>query len=63
MDFKEPVTSTCGNYYLVIIVDEISLFLFAFPCKNMTSSVVTQCLDMLFAMCDTANFVHSDNVL
>ena len=47
MDFKGPVKSVSGNYYLLIIVDEFSRFPFAFPCKNMTSSVVTQCLDKL----------------
>ena len=27
----------------------------------MTSSVVSQCLDKLFALCGTPNFAHSDN--
>ena len=61
MDFKGPVKSVSGNYYLLIIVDEFSRFPFAFPCKNMTSSVVTQCLDKLFALCGTPSFVHTDN--
>ena len=61
MDFKGLVKSVSGNYYLLIIVDEFSRFPFAFPCKNMTSSVETQCLDKLFALCGTPSFVHTDN--
>ena len=61
MDFKGPVQSKSGNKYLLIIVDEFSRFPFAFPCKSMTSSTVIQCLEKLFTLCGTPNFIHTDN--
>ena len=61
MDFKGPLPSSTRNKYLLIVVDEYSRFPFAFPCKDMTTSTVTQCLDQIFTLCGTAGFIHSDN--
>ena len=60
IDFKGPLPSSV-NKYLLIVVDKYSRFPFAFPCKDMTTWTVTQCLDQIFILCGTPLFVHSDN--
>ena len=50
IDFKGLFLSSTNNKYLFI----------AFPCKEMTSSVVVNCLDNLFTLCGTPCLVHSD---
>ena len=50
IDFKGPLPSSSNNKYLFIVVDEYSRFPFAFPCKEMTPSVVINCLDKLFSV-------------
>ena len=60
IDFKGPLPSSV-NKYLLIVVDEYSRFPFAFPCKDMTTWTVTQCLDQILTLCGTLLFVHSDN--
>ena len=61
IDFKGPLPSSSVNKYLLIVVDEYSRFPFAFPCKDMTTCSVTQCLDQIFTLCGTPSFVHSDD--
>ena len=61
IDFKGSLPSSSVNKYLLIVVDEYSRFPFAFPCKDMTTWTVTQCLDQIFTLCGTPSFVHSDN--
>ena len=61
IDFKGPLPSSLNNKHLFIVIDEYSRFPFAFPCKEMTSSVVSNCLDKLFTLCGTPCFVHLDN--
>ena len=63
IDYKGPLASSLSNKYLFIVIDEYSRFPFAFPCKEMTSSVLINCLDKLFTLCDTPCLVHSDNGL
>ena len=43
------------------MIDEYSRFPLDFPCRDMTTSTVIQCLHRLFALCGTTGFVHSDN--
>ena len=61
IDFKGFLPSSSNNKYLFIVIDEYSRFPFAFPSKEMTSSVVINCLDKLFTVRDTPCFVHLDN--
>ena len=61
IDFKRPLPSSSRNKYLLVIVDEYSRFPFAFPCPNMYSSTVINCLEKVFSLCGTPQFVHSDN--
>ena len=61
IDFEGSLPSSSNNKYLFIVINEYSRFPFAFPCKEMTSSVVINCLDTLFTLCRTPCFVHSDN--
>ena len=61
IDFKGPVASSNkGNRYLLIIVDEFSRFPFAFPCRDLTTASITNCLSLLFSLVGFPSFVHSD---
>ena len=61
MDFKGPVKGP--RPYLLVIIDEYSRYPFVFPCKNMSSETVIECLSTLFCMFGFPNFVHSDRGL
>ena len=61
IDFKGPLPSSPYNKYLFIVIDEYSRFPFASPCKDMTTSTVIRCLETLFTLCGTADFVLYDN--
>ena len=50
IDFKGSLSSSSNNKYLFIVIDEYSRFPFAFPCKEIISSVVINCLDKLFSV-------------
>jgi len=58
VDFKGPVPGP--RPYLLIVVDKYSRFPFVFPCKNMTSSTVTDCLSSLFCLLSFPSCIHSD---
>jgi len=58
VDFKGPVRGP--QPYLLIIVDEYSRFPFVFPCKNMHSSTVIDCLSSLFCLFGFPCSIHSD---
>ena len=58
IDFKGPVEGK--NSYVLFVVDEFSRYPFAFPCKNMSSSTVIQCLSQLFCLFGLPSCVHSD---
>ena len=61
VDFKGPLPpSSNGNQYLLTIIDEYSRFPFAYPCKNMSSSTVTQCFSHLFSLFGMPDMVHND---
>ena len=45
-----------------MVIDENSLFPFAFSGPNMHNSTVVKCLDQLFFLCGILSYVHSDNV-
>ena len=44
-----------------MVIDEYSRFPFAFPCPDMYSSTVINCLNKLFSLCGMPQSVHSDN--
>ena len=60
IDFKGPLPSTSRNTYFLCVVDEFSRYPFCFPCPNVSADVVIACLDKLFSLFGTCNFVHSD---
>lgn len=60
IDFKGPLPSTNKNIYFLTIIDEFSRFPFVFPCSDMTSSTVIQCLCHLFALFGMPSYIHSD---
>ena len=61
LDFKGPLPSTNRNHYFLIAVDEFSRFPFVFPCADMTSQTVINCLCQLFSLFGTPASIHSDN--
>ena len=60
IDFKGPLPSTNNNTYLLTIIDEYSRFPFAFPCSNMTTNTVIDCLCQLFSIFGMPAYIHSD---
>ena len=61
IDFKGPLPSSTPNKYILMIIDEYSRFPFAFPCPNMHTQTVINCLNQLFSFCGMPNYIHSDN--
>ncbi|CAG2212501.1 unnamed protein product [Mytilus edulis] len=60
IDFKGPLPSVSTKKYILTVVDEYSRFPFAFPCSDMTSATVIQCLRQLFALFGMPAYIHSD---
>ena len=60
IDFIGPLQTTSCNAYLLTAVDEYSRFPFAFPCPNMHTSTVMQCLNQIFTLCDIPSYIHTD---
>ena len=58
MDFKGPVKGP--RSYLLVIIDEYSRYPFVYPCKNLSSSTVIECLSSLFCTFGFPEFIHSD---
>ena len=58
IDFKGPVAGR--RKYLLVIVDEYTRFPFAYPCSDMTSATVINCLTSLFSLVGLPEYVHSD---
>ena len=61
IDFKGPLSSSSRNFYILVVVDEFSRFPFCFPCPNMSSQTVINCLVRLFTLCGIPGCIHSDN--
>ena len=61
IDFKWPLCSSTPNKYILMIIDEYSRFPFAFPCPNMHTQTVINCLNQLFSFRSMLNYIHSDN--
>lgn len=60
IDFKGPLPSNTSNKYILTIIDEYSRFPFAYPCKDMTSATVINCLKDLFLTFGQPLYIHSD---
>ncbi|CAG2229552.1 unnamed protein product [Mytilus edulis] len=60
IDFKGPLPSVSTKKYILTVVDEYSRFPFAFPCSDMTSATVIQCLRQLFDLFGMPAYIHSD---
>ena len=61
LDLKGSLQSSSRNKYLLVVIDEYSRFPFAFPCPDLYSSTVINCLNKLFSLCGMPQYVHSDN--
>jgi hypothetical protein len=60
LDFKGPLPSTNKNKYILTVVDEYSRFPFAFPCADVSTKTVIQCLCQLFSLFGMPAYIHSD---
>lgn len=60
VDFKGPLPSCSKNKYMLVIVDEFSRFPFVFPCSDISSGTVIQCLVQLFAIFGMPTYIHTD---
>ena len=60
LDFKGPLPTVSRNRYMLTIVDEYSRFPFVFPCTDITSATVINCLCQLFAIFGMPAYIHSD---
>ena len=60
IDFKGPLRSNNRNTYFLNIIDEYSRFPFVFPCKDVSTQRVIQCLSQLFSLFGMPAYIHSD---
>ena len=60
IDFKGPLPSNNQNKYILTVIDEFSRFPFGFPCKDVSSKTVIQCLCSLFSIFGMPAYIHSD---
>ena len=60
IDFKGPLPSSSRHKYLLTVIDEFSRFPFAFPCVDISSSTVIDCLHRLFTIFGLPSYIHSD---
>ena len=60
IDFKGPLKSNNQNVYFLNIVDEFSRFPFVYPCKDVSTRSVIQCLCRLFSLFGMPAYIHSD---
>lgn len=60
IDFKGPLPSMDKNSYFLTVIDEYSRFPLVFPCADMTTTTVINCLCQLFALFGMPAYIHSD---
>ena len=60
IDFKGPLPTGTKNAYFLCVVDEFSRYPFCFPCSDVSATTVIGCLEKLFSLFGTCNFIHSD---
>ena len=60
IDFVGPKASVTRNKYLLVVCDEYSRFVFAYPCADITSKTVIKHLTSLFSLFGNPGMIHSD---
>ena len=60
IDFKGPLLSRTQNKHILTVVDEYSRCPFAFPCCNIDSKTVIDCLSQIFTLFGACSFVHAN---
>ena len=60
LDFKGPLPSSSRNKYLLTVVHEFSRFPSAYPCPDMTVSIVKKCMASLLCLFGVPAYVHTD---
>ena len=54
LDFKGPLKSNNNNIFFLNVIDEYNRFPFVFPCKDVSTQTVIQCLCQLFSYWDAS---------
>lgn len=60
IDFMGPKPSTNNLKYLLVIVDEYSRYPFVYPCQDISTKTVINCLQNLFTFFGCPDSIHSD---
>ena len=60
LDFKGPLSSRGKNKYILTVIDEYSRYLFSFPCSNIDSKLVMNCLSQIFILFGACSFIRSN---
>ena len=60
IDFKVPLESNNRNSYFFNVIDEYSSFPLVFPCMDVSTPTVIQCLSQIFAIFGKPDYVYSD---
>ena len=58
--FKGPLSSSSKNKYLLTIIDEYLCFSWVFACFYIESQTIINCLQQIFYLFGTPEYVHSD---
>ena len=60
LDFKGPLQSKTRNQYILTVVEEYLRFPFVFPCSDISTAAIIQCLCSLFAIFGAPAYIYSD---
>ena len=60
LDSKGPLKSNNCNIFFLNVIDEYSRFPFVFPCKDVSTQTVIQCVCQLFSIFGMPAYVHLD---
>ena len=60
IDFVGPLQSRTINKYILVVVDKCSRFPFAFPCAEISTSIVIKHLSNLFSLFGNPLSIHND---
>ncbi|KAI0984053.1 hypothetical protein GJ496_005661 [Pomphorhynchus laevis] len=60
IDFVGPKPSIDDDKYLLVIIDECSRYPFVYPCPDVPTRRVRQCLQNLFSILCAPKAIHSD---
>ena len=60
LDFKGPLPSSSRHTYFLCVIDEYSRYPFCFPCADTSATTIIACMESIFRLFGTCQYVHSD---